>query len=198
MRVLTYLVAVTLDGFVAAPDRSDPTGPTGFWPVTPDYLEHLVATYPETLPGAARDALGVTASGTSFDTALMGRGTYEIGLTAGVPDAYPHLRTLVFSTTMTASPDPAVELVAGDPGQRVRELKEEPGGGLWLVGGGSLAASLYDEIDALVLKVAPITIGAGVPLFGDGDGRFRLRSWTPLSSVTLPGGVTVLTLVRPD
>ena len=196
MRRLTYLVAVTLDGFIAGPDRGDPTGPDGFWPLPGDYIQHLVAEFPETLPAPARDALGVTASSGSFDTALMGRRTYEIGLAAGMTNAYPHLRNLVFSRTLAESPDPSVEVVAGDPVARVRALKDEPGAGLWLVGGGSLAGALYDEIDELVLKVAPITIGAGVPLFGD-DTPFRLRGWTPHATTTLPSGVSVVSLRRP-
>ena len=197
MRRLTYLVAVTLDGFIAGPDRGDPTGPDGFWPLPGDYIQHLVAEFPETLPAAARNALGVTAAGGSFDTALMGRRTYEIGLAAGVTNAYPHLRNVVFSRTVAGSPDPSVEVVAGDPVARVRALKDEPGAGLWLVGGGSLASCLYDEIDELVLKIAPITIGAGVPLFGDTDTRFRLRGWTPHTASTLASGVSVLSMRRP-
>ena len=131
MRPLTYLVAATLDGFIAGPDRGDPTGPGGFWPLTEDDIAHLVAEFPETLPAAARTALGVTAGGGSSDTALMGRRTYEIGLAAGVPNAYPHLRTLVFSRTLAGSPDPSVEVAAGDPVERVRALRQEqPGAGL--------------------------------------------------------------------
>jgi dihydrofolate reductase len=197
MRRLTYLAAVTLDGFIAGPDRSDPTGPGGFWPLPQDYIDHLVAQFPETLPAAARNALGVTATSGCFDTALMGRRTFEIGLAAGVTNAYPHLRTLVFSRTLASSPDPSVEVAAGDPVERVRALKDERGAGLWLVGGGSLAGALYDEIDELVLKVAPITIGAGVPLFGDTDPSFRLRGWTPHTASTLPSGVSVLSMRRP-
>jgi dihydrofolate reductase len=196
MRSLTYLIAVTLDGFIAGLDRGDPTGPDGFWPLPGDYIQHLVAEFPETLPAAARNALGVTAAGGSFDTALMGRRTYEIGLAAGVTNAYPHLRNLVFSRTLAGSPDPSVEVVAGDPVTRVRALKDEPGAGLWLVGGGSLAGALYDEIDELVLKIAPITIGAGVPLFGD-DATFRLRGWTPYATTTLPSGVSIVSSRRP-
>ena len=156
-----------------------------------------MAEFSETLPGAARNALGVTTSSGSFDTALMGRSTYEIGVAAGVTNAYPHLRTLVFSRSVAGGTDPSVELVASDPVERVRALKNEPGAGLWLVGGGSLASSLYDEIDALVLKLAPITIGAGVPLFGDASTTFRLRNWQLQSSSTLSGGVSVLSFRRP-
>ena len=197
MRRLTYFVAVTLDGFIAGPDHGDPTGPDGFWPLPGDHIEHLATQFPETLPEAARNALGVTATGGSFDTALMGRRTYGIGLAAGVTNAYPHLRNVVFSRTLAGSPDPSVEVVAGDPVARVRALKDEPGAGLWLVGGGSLAGALYDEIDELILKIAPITVGAGVPLFGD-DTPFRLRGWTPHATTALPSGVSILSLRPPS
>src|SRR5690625_5452252 len=86
-----------------------------------------------------------------FDTVLQGRGSYEIGLTAGHTNAYRHLRSIVFSTTMTQSPDPSVELRT-DPLQTVRELKQETGAGIWLCGGGRLAATLRPEIDEIVLK----------------------------------------------
>jgi dihydrofolate reductase len=196
VRRLTYFIAVTLDGFIAGPDRADPTGPDGFWPLTEDYVRHLVAEFPETLPAAARRALGVTAPGTRFDTALMGRRTYDVGLAAGVPDPYPHLRTLVFSRTLGVSPDPSVELVATDPVERVRSLKDEPGAGLWLVGGGALAGLLYDEIDELVLKIAPLTIGSGVPLFGDGGTPFHPRAWRPEDASTSAGGTSFLSFAR--
>ena len=108
---------------------------------------------------------------------------------------YPHLRTLVFSRTIGESPDPEVEVVSTDPAQRVRELKSESGAGLWLVGGGELAGSLYDEIDELLLKLAPLTIGCGVPLFGDGT-PFQPREWHLRETVALPSGVSFLSFSR--
>ncbi|MEU5819621.1 dihydrofolate reductase family protein [Streptomyces sp. NPDC047803] len=195
MRKLVYFIAATLDGFIAGPDGSDPSGPDGFWPIPEDYLEHLIAEYPETLPGPARAALGVTAEGTRFDTVVEGRRSYEIGLDAGLTDAYPHLRHLVFSRTLGESPDPAVELVAGDPVARVRELKQEDGKGIWLVGGGELAASLYGEIDTLILKLSPTTIGAGIPLFGR-KAAFEPCAWTLTDHTVLASGTAYLTYER--
>lgn len=87
----------------------------------------------------ARDALGVTAAGTRFDTVIEGRRSYELGLAAGITNAYPHLRHLVCPTTLTSSPDPSVELVSGDPVDAVRDLRSQQGSGIWLVGGGGLA-----------------------------------------------------------
>lgn len=198
MRKLVYFIASTLDGFIAGPDGSDPTGPGGFWTPSADYIQHLVQEYPETLPGPARAALGVTAEGTRFDTVLEGRKSYEIGLAAGVTDAYPHLTHLVFSRTLTESPDPRVELVADDPVSKVRKLKHEDGKDIWLVGGGELAGALYAEIDRVIVKLSPLTTGAGIPLFGR-TAPFAPHAWDLTDHTVLPGGAAFLTYDRhPD
>ncbi|GAA3021316.1 dihydrofolate reductase family protein [Kitasatospora albolonga] len=195
MRKLVYFVATTLDGHIAAPAGGDPTGPDGFWPIGQDYVEHLVAEYPETLPGPARAAFGLTAEGARFDTVLEGTHTYRIGLDAGVANAYPHLRHLVFSRSLTEAPDPAVELVATDPVAKVRELKAEEGKDIWLCGGGELAGTLLPEIDRLVLKLSPLSTGSGIPLFGR-SAAFEPRSWQLTDQTALKSGVLFLTYDR--
>jgi dihydrofolate reductase len=198
MRKLVYFIASSLDGFIAGPDGADPTGPDGFWPIAPDYVQHLATTYPETLPAGAREALGITAESTHFDTVLEGRRSYEIGLTAGVTDAYPHLRHLVFSRTLTEAPGPAVELVADDPAAKVRELKREDGKDIWLLGGAELAGALYPEIDQLIVKLSPLTIGDGIPLFSRKT-AFAPHLWQLTDHTTLESGVLFLTYHRaPD
>ncbi|MFD0266158.1 dihydrofolate reductase family protein [Streptomyces sp. NPDC127106] len=195
MRKLTYFAAATLDGFIAGPDGADPTGPNGFWPVPADYVEHLVAEYPETLPHQARQALSVTAPGTHFDTVLEGRRSYGIGLAAGTTDAFPHLRHLVFSRTLAESPDPAVQIVASDPSATVRELKRQEGKGIWLIGGAELAGALYAEIDTLILKLAPLTIGNGIPLFSR-NAAFDPTAWALTDHAALRSGAMFLTYTR--
>ncbi|KAB1918518.1 dihydrofolate reductase family protein [Micromonospora noduli] len=195
MRKLVYYIATTLDGFIAGPDGADPTGPGGFWPVPDDYLHHLVSEYPETLPGPARQAFGITDQGSRFDTVLEGRHSYEVGLKAGVTDAYPHLRHLVFSRTLGSSPDPAVEVIGQDPIATVRELKRHDGKDVWVIGGGALAGALYPEIDQLIIKLAPLTIGAGIPLFGR-DAVFTPRTWRLTDHTVLDSGALFLTYTR--
>ncbi|AZM55622.1 deaminase [Streptomyces sp. WAC 01529] len=192
MRKLVYFIAVSLDGFIAGPDGSDPTGPDGFWPVAQDYVQHLAQTYPETLPAPARQALGLTGEGSHFDTILEGRKTYMIGVDAGIPDCYPHLRHLVFTRTLTESPDPHVELVATDPVAKVRELKREDGKDIWLCGGGELAGVLRGEIDRLVVKLAPMTIGSGTPLFASKT-AFEPMMYERTDTVLLDSGSVFLT-----
>jgi dihydrofolate reductase len=194
LRHLVYCIASTIDGFIAGPDGSDPTGPDGFWPVAQDYIEHLATELPEILPGPARTALSITAEGTHFDTVLEGRRTYEIGLKAGITDAYPHLRHLVFSRTLAESPDLNVEVVATDPVAKVRELKQEDGKDIWLIGGSELAGALYPEIDQLIIKLGPLTIGTGIPLFSR-DTAFDPRHWQLANHTVVESGAAFLTYI---
>ncbi len=192
MRKLVFYVATTLDGFIAGPDGGDPSGQE-YFPVTPDLVQFIVANYPETLPAPARRALGIDGPALAFDTVVEGRHSYEIGLAAGLTNAYPHLRHIVFSRSMAGSPDPDVEVIQSDPVQFVRELKSAPGKDIWLVGGGRIAATLLPEIDRLVLKQNPFVIGSGVPLV---DGPFTSNHFHPVGEVLLDGGVRVLTYDR--
>lgn len=195
MRRLVYCIASTLDGFLAGPDGTDPTGPDGFWPIADDYLKHLAAELPEILPVHARSALGITDEGTRFDTVLEGRRTYEIGLRAGLTDAYPHLRHLVFSRTMEQSPDPAVELVATDPVAKVRELKRTDGKDIWLLGGSALAGVLYPEIDQAAPQAQPAHPRHRPPLFSR-DTPFDPRTWELTEHTVLQSGAAFLTYDR--
>lgn len=186
MRKLIYYVAVTLDGFVAGPDGADPSG-TEFLPIYPDVVEYITSHLPETLPTPARTALGVEDVGRTFDTVLEGRASYEGGVAQGVTNAYQHLRHVVFSTTLEAA-DPTVEIVRGDPLDFVRQLKQQDGKDIWIVGGGKIAHSLLPEIDRVIVKRTPSVIGNGVPMF---NGPFRFAMFKPVESKVLDSGVEV-------
>jgi dihydrofolate reductase len=192
LRELTYFTAVTLDGFVADPSGADPTDVSGgFFLSQGDHSAPLIAAYPETLPGAVRDLLGLDAENRVFDTVLMGRKTWQVGMDVGIANPYPRLRSYVFSRGQTEGPDPAVEFVATDPLRKTQELKQEDGLGIWLCGGGRLAQTLWPEIDRLVVKVNPVVIGAGVKLFE--GGAFEPRELELLDHQVYRSGVAVLT-----
>lgn len=191
MRRLTYYVATTLDGFIAGPEGGDPSG-TEYFPVPPEMVAFIVRTYPETLPAPVRAALDVDSMGETFDTVLEGRASYEVGRAAGLDDAYPHLRHIVYSTTL-ASAGGDVELVATDPLEHARALKQTAGKDLWIVGGGTLAHTLLPEVDRLILKQSPWVIGDGIPLFA---GRHAPVGFVPVNTVELDSGHRVLTLDR--
>jgi dihydrofolate reductase len=189
MRELTYFVATSLDGRIA-----DPDGDFSAFPVEGDHIEMLKRDYPDTLPAVVLDALGLSANGLRFDTTLMGWNTYAAGFEL-TRDPYPHTRQFVFSRTRSQDDVPSgITLTGDDPVEVVRRLKKEEGTGIWLCGGGALAAALVDEIDRLVLKINPILLLQGTPLFAGGSNQplqFRLVASTPYES-----GVTVNEYVR--
>jgi dihydrofolate reductase len=160
MRQLKYYVACTVDRFIAREDDS-----YDFFLVEGEHITDLLTAFPETIPAHVRDHLGITAEKRCFDTVLMGRKTYEIGLKEGISNPYPQMKQYVFSKTLKDIPDEAVELVSVDPLVFVKELKQQPGQDIWLCGGGNLATVLFSEIDELILKVNPILLGSGIPLF---------------------------------
>ena len=182
VRKLTYFVAATLDGFIAAPD-----GSFDFFPVSDEYQQHVVEHYPETLPSHVRSALGVTAVGTRFDTVVCGFATYDVGPRTGFPSPYSHLQQYVVSRRLSEPLHPDIRLISSDPVTAVRELKAQPGKGIYLCGGGKLAAALITEIDELVIKRSPITIGAGIGIF---EGAHPPQQFTLTEARTIDIGVT--------
>ncbi|GAA1162274.1 dihydrofolate reductase family protein [Nesterenkonia sandarakina] len=185
MRELVYYIATSIDGFIA-----DPAGDFSSFPLDPETLVALFQRYPETCPVHARQALGVTAEPRRFDTVLMGRRTYQPAVDAGlVGGAYPHLRQVV--AAHRALPQaPGVEVIQGDLLKAVRELKAGSGRDIWLCGGAELAGQLLGEIDEIQLKINPLVLGDGIPLFRSG---VSAHSFSPVSQEALPGGVTLAT-----
>lgn len=164
MRNLVYYVACSVDGFIAHTDGSH----DGF-SQDQDYFANLFAAFPETVPTHLREIMGVHGENQWFDTVLMGRKTYEVGLKEGVTSPYSHLRQYLFSRSMSESPDANVELVSDQAIEVVQQLKAEDGKDIWLCGGANLASTLFANqlIDQLILKVNPFLMGAGIPLFAD-------------------------------
>ncbi|MEC4985905.1 MAG: dihydrofolate reductase family protein [Oscillatoria sp. PMC 1068.18] len=154
MRQLKYYVACSVDGFIAHKNGSfDSFLPEG--EQIKDYLESLQ----------------------SFDTVLMGRKTYEIGLKEGKTNPYPTLKSYLFSRTMQTSPDEQVELVCDNAALFVSNLKQQTGQDIYLCGGADLATTLFTEklIDQIILKINPFLMGSGIPLFSGAIQQTQLK-----------------------
>jgi len=182
MRDLTYFVAVSLDGRIASPQ-----GAFDAFPVEGDHMAAIVTDWTDALPAPALTALGLTPRLDRFDTVVMGYNTYAVGLPVGLTDPYPHLREFVFSRSAREAPE-GVTVTDEDPVTVVRRLKAESGSGIWLCGGGQLAAVLADEIDRLVLKVNPVVLGDGLPLFA---GEYQPRNFVLERSTPYDSGVLI-------
>ncbi len=165
MRTVTYGGAVSLDGFLAGVDGSI------------DWL-HFSKDVQQVMTDYWKDV----------DTILMGRKTYEVSVAMRPSSAKkpakakstkrkePAMRTYVFSRTLKAIDDPGVELVATDAVEFVRELKQRPGKGICLMGGGELAQSLLTAglVDEIGLNIHPNLLGSGIPTFRDPGHRVKL------------------------
>lgn len=144
VRRLRYHVAVSLDGFIA--------GPNGEY----DWI-------------VSDPAIDFEALYREFDTAVMGRRTYEV-ISAHGSGAIPGIEVIVFSRTLPAATHPGVRILIQDPREVVAALKAEPGGDIWLFGGGALFRSLVDAglVDTVEVAVIPVLLGAGIPLVPPG------------------------------
>lgn len=118
----------------------------------------------------------------------MRRRTYEPAVDAGLTSAYPHLGQYVYSRTLGDVDDPTLTVIGDDPVGHVRELKHQRGMDIWLCGGSILAGQLINEIDELILKVNPVVIGTGRPLF---ERQFKPQSLRFASTQAYDSGVMV-------
>ncbi len=151
MRKVVYSLTNSLDNFIARTDGS------ADWILIGD---EVMSEFPKFFA--------------SFDTVLVGRKTYDHTLlqspeTAQEMSGYTAMKTYVFSRTMKESPNADVKIVSDNAGEFVRNLKNESGKDIWLMGGGILAASLLKErlVDEIGLAIQPILLGSGTPLFPD-------------------------------
>jgi dihydrofolate reductase len=155
MRTVTYGAACSLDGFIAPPDGSMD------WLHFSRDVQTFMADYWATI-----------------DTMLMGRKTWEVAtaMGGGGGGSMGGITTYVFSRTLK-SVGHGAHLVAEDAGEFVRQLKEQPGKGICVMGGGELAQSLLAAgvIDEVGMNTHPILLGSGVPLFRDAGRRISLE-----------------------
>lgn len=139
MRQIVYSVAMSLDGYIAGPKgESD-------W----------IIMDPE---------LDFDAMFGRFGAVLLGRRTYETTRTK-TGGGMPGMDTYVFSRTLQQADCRGVK-VADDPSKTVPALKEQPGKDIWLFGGGVLFGSLLELrlVDAVLVAIIPVLLGAGLPL----------------------------------
>ena len=173
MRRLTAIEYVSLDGVIQAPGHAqeDPAGDFahGGWtgPFMDDHGRYM------------REALN------TMGALLLGRLTYEIwaGYWPTVTDPADEIARMlnavpkyVASTTLTSGSWPETTVIADVAGQ-VRELKQQPGKDVLVMGSAGLARSLIEDdlVDEYRLMLHPVVLGGGKRLFDDGAPMRNLR-----------------------
>jgi dihydrofolate reductase len=144
--------------------------------------EDMSWVWPHNITDQARDALVEMTSGT---TVLFGRRNY-LGFAAFWsplavdPEAEPRFRKfaewlenvnkVVFSTTLGTAPWRNSRVAEAGPVETVRSLRATSSGDVWVLNSASIIRQLLDadELDRLVINLAPALAGGGEPLFANG------------------------------
>jgi len=111
----------------------------------------------------------------NIDTMVMGRKTWDIAV-ANAPkpkkkkaakNPYGDIKTYVFSRTLEAGEQDGAMIRNDDPGEFVRDLKQQDGKDICIMGGGELGRELLEAgvIDEIGFCIHPVLLGSGIPLF---------------------------------
>lgn len=103
----------------------------------------------------------------TIDTVIMGRITYDWIIEHEQGDfPYKGKACYVFSRSkMEVNED--VTFIQGDVTEFTKILKNKTGKKIWLVGGGELLDAFIKEnlVDEMIVTIAPVLLGGGIPLF---------------------------------
>lgn len=183
MRKIISFMHISLDGFVAGPNRE-----MNWIKVDEEIFDHV--------------GKRISAS----DTALYGRVTYEMmegyWPTAGdKPDASKHdkdhskwykgAHKLVLSKSLKDANLSNTTIISDNLAERIKEIKQQEGSEILLFGSPTATHALLHEnlIDGYWLFVNPIILGQGIPLFKDVKDKTKLKL---LSTQQFTSGVTAL------
>ncbi|MFZ4828400.1 MAG: dihydrofolate reductase family protein [Phototrophicaceae bacterium] len=164
MRKIIVVAHLSLDGVLQAPGGAQEDTSDGF--TQGGWIGHYAD---EVLGQVIRSQMN-----TPFDL-LIGRKTYDIWAPYWIHhgDIWQSVNTAtkyVASNTLTVAEWQPTVILNGDIASKISEIKQQEGADLHVYGSGNLLQTLFkhDLVDALWLKIYPLTLGKGKRLFADG------------------------------
>lgn len=151
-RKVVLFIACSLDGYIATKQ---------------DGLEWLFS-----VDGQEESTTIVEEFEQTIDTIIMGRKTYDWVMNE-LDGEYPYedKENYIFSRTVPQVSSRGITFTDRSPAELIRGLKKQTGKNIWLMGGGELIAAFLeaDLIDKMIITIAPILLGKGIPLFKEGN-----------------------------
>jgi len=186
---------ISLDGVVQAPGSPEEDTDGGFkhggWSMKFFDPEVMGGTYDEL--AASSDAL------------LHGRRTYQVSAAAwpnrsgeGFTDWINNTQKYVVSDTLTENDiswHPTTIIRGADLVTKMNELREQPGGYIYLYGSPTLVRSMMaaDLVDELLLTIEPIVLGGGKTIWSDNG---QAIEWELVSTARAKTGSQVCRYAR--
>lgn len=164
MRKIIVLEFVSLDGVIQAPGgpQEDTSGGFAYGGWTAPHSD------------SASGAVMKKQMSLPFDL-LIGRKTFDIWSKFWPQhgDTWPGVNTAtkyVASNTLTSHEWQPTVFLNGDIAEKLTKIKQQPGPDLHVYGSANLVQTLlkHDLVDALWLKIYPVTLGNGKKLFAEG------------------------------
>jgi dihydrofolate reductase len=152
MKRICYVVAMSLDGYIAGPN-----GEADWIPMDPD--------------------MDFAELWSRFDILLMGRKTYEMARTGFEQFGTQGLEIVVASRTLRREDAPNVTIISELTLDAVASLRVHAKKDIWLFGGGKLFRSLLTigAVDSVEAAVIPVLLGDGLPMLPSYYHRISLK-----------------------
>ncbi|QDP39905.1 dihydrofolate reductase family protein [Radiobacillus deserti] len=154
-RTIKIFIATSLDGYIATKEES---------------LDWLFSVEGE-------GDNGYSEFYETIDTVVMGRRTYDWIMKHEL-ETFPYADKDCYVFTMEQREDTEyVSFVHDSVKEFVERLTESKDRNIWIVGGGQLISDFLNAslIDEMIITIAPVLIGKGIPLFNEADYEIELE-----------------------
>ena len=152
MRKIRYVVAMSLDGYIAGPNGE---------------ADWIVAD-PE---------VNFAELWAQFDTLLMGRRTYDAAVKRLGEKAFRGPKVVVASRTLQPQDHPNATIISNLTVDGLQALREQSKKDIWLMGGGELFRALLQlgQVDTVEVSTMPVLLGGGIQLLPPPPRQSKLR-----------------------